>query len=361
LLHAETIKALLEPVGFSNQVGLLIGSLNAKDKQHIRKSSSQGKIRLLIGTHALIQDDLDVHCLGLVIVDEQHRFGVQQRKKLQAKAGYMPHVLNMTATPIPRSLALTLYGELDISLIDEMPTKRSMTKTQIIPPSSRERVLKGLDEKIQRGEQVFVVCPLITDSESLKIRSVEEVFEQLSKGIFKHRRMGLLHGKMKTLQKEEVMTRFKSHELDILVCTTVIEVGVHVPNASVMIIESAERFGLAQLHQLRGRVGRAGQEGTCYLMLDDSSPPSRRLRALETVSDGFKLAELDLGIRGPGAIYGSSQHGLLDLRVAKLSDTKLIASARAAAQEFLDRQENLLNYKQLAERVNKLRAVTNLN
>jgi ATP-dependent DNA helicase RecG len=206
-----------------------------------------------------------------------------------------------------------------------------------------------------------MVCPLISESDSMSVRSVEEVYKEIANKEFKHRRVGLLHGKMKVDEKESVMQMFVNHELDILVATTVIEVGVNVPNASVMLIENAERFGLAQIHQLRGRVGRSDYQGYCYLVMGDSSAPSQRLRALESSNDGFKLAELDLQIRGPGAIYGTFQHGALDLRIAQLTDTKLIISARKAAQRFIDSGENLLEYKELYARVSKLRAVTNLD
>lgn len=208
---------------------------------------------------------------------------------------------------------------------------------------------------------MFVVCPLITESATSKANSVEKVFEQMSKHDFKHRRVGLLHGKMKPAEKQEIMEQFAAHKLDILVSTTVIEVGVDIPNASIMLIEAADRFGLAQIHQLRGRVGRGGHHGYCYLMMSDSSAPPKRLRALENCNDGFKLAELDLELRGPGAIYGTMQHGQLDLRVAKLTDTKLIASARAAAQDYIDRSEDLVQYPVTLEHVTRLRAVTNLN
>jgi ATP-dependent DNA helicase RecG len=208
---------------------------------------------------------------------------------------------------------------------------------------------------------MFVVCPLITDSDSLKARSAEQVYKEFSQKSFKHRRIGLLHGKMKAEDKQAVMEQFASHALDILVSTTVIEVGVNVPNATVMLIENAERFGLAQIHQLRGRVGRSSHQGYCYLMLADANPPSKRLRALEHSSDGFRLSELDLEIRGPGAIYGTLQHGALDLRIAKLTDTRLIAAARQAAQAFIDKGEDLVQYKELQKHVTKLRAVTHLN
>jgi ATP-dependent DNA helicase RecG len=298
--------------------------------------------------------------LGLIIIDEQHRFGVDQRKKLQAKAGHMPHVLHMTATPIPRSLALTLYGELDISILDEMPPGRQPIATKLCSPNSRKQLYEKIDKEIESGRQMFVVCPLITDSETSEGKSVEEVYDKLVKE-FKRRKVGMLHGQMKSKEKEEQMQKFVNKDYDILVSTTVIEVGVDVPNASVMLIEGAERFGLAQIHQLRGRVGRGAHQSYCFLMLSDSRAPSPRLQALESTTDGFKLAELDLRLRGPGAIYGLSQHGALDLRVASLVDTKLIYAARTSAQKFIDKEESLKKHPELNIKVAKLRAITNLN
>jgi ATP-dependent DNA helicase RecG len=325
-----------------------------------RAKIASGEIRLIVGTHALITEKVDMHKLGLIIIDEQHRFGVDQRKKLQAKAGHMPHVLHMTATPIPRSLALTLYGELDISILDEMPPGRRPIATKLVSPNSRAQLYKKIDKELESGRQMFVVCPLITDSEASDGKSVEEVYEKLKKE-FKHRSIAMLHGQMKSKEKDTVMQKFVNREYDILVSTTVIEVGVDVPNASVMLIEGVERFGLAQIHQLRGRVGRGAHQSYCYLILSDSKAPSPRLRALESTTDGFKLAEMDLQLRGPGAIYGMSQHGALDLRVASLADTKLIYAARTAAQKFIDKKENLKKYPELETKVIALRAITNLN
>lgn len=359
--HAETIYDLLAPLGMADKLCLLVGGLKSSHKTAAQEKIKSGEIGLIVGTHALIQEKVDMHRLGLIVVDEQHRFGVEQRKVLQKKAGHMPHVLNMTATPIPRSLALTLYGEMDITVIDTKPVGRKPIITSIESPNSRKQLYEKIDSQLEAGRQMFVVTPLISESDAFPAKSAEEVFEELSKKAFKHRRVGLLHGKMKPDQKDHVMQRFMKHELDILVSTTVIEVGVNVPNATVMLIENAERFGLAQIHQLRGRVGRSEHQGYCYLMMGDSSEPSRRLRALEQTNDGFKLAELDLEIRGPGAIYGTTQHGQLDLRVAKLTDVKLIAAARKTAREFLNKEENLLKYKQLHKRVQELRAITNLN
>ena len=359
--HAETIYGLLKPLAMESKVALLVGGMNSKQKETALKHIASGQAQFIIGTQALIQEAVDMQKLGLVIIDEQHRFGVEQRKKLMAKAGHMPHLLSLTATPIPRSLALTLYGELDISVLDSKPPGRQPVLTEICSPHSREQLYKKIDIELAAGRQMFVVCPLITDSPVLAASSVEHVYEQLSKHAFKHRRVGMLHGKMKASEKQAIMQEFTAHKLDILVSTTVIEVGVDVPNASVMLIEAADRFGLAQIHQLRGRVGRGGHNGYCYLMMSDASAPPKRLEALERSNDGFKLAELDLELRGPGAIYGTLQHGQLDLQIAKLTDTKLIAAARGAAQAYIERGENLLQYPVTYEHVNRVRAVTNLN
>jgi ATP-dependent DNA helicase RecG len=359
--HADTIHGLLKPLGRADSAVLLVGSMRAAQKTRARQAIAEGKAEFIIGTQALIQEQVDMHKLALIIIDEQHRFGVDQRKTLMAKAGHMPHVLSLTATPIPRSLALTLYGELDISVLKEKPAGRQPVVTEIVSPNARARLYAKIDKELAAGRQMFVVCPLITDSAVLSAQSAEKVYEEISRKDFKHRRVGLLHGRLKSAEKQSIMKKFVAGKLDILVSTTVIEVGVDVPNASIMLIESAERFGLAQLHQLRGRIGRGSEQGYCYLLTSDSGAPSRRLRALESSHDGFKLAELDLELRGPGAIYGTSQHGQLDLRIAKLSDVRLIADARACAQEFIDSGENLLQYKELAKTVNRLRAVTNLN
>jgi ATP-dependent DNA helicase RecG len=359
--HANTLYGLLSNGDLESEVGLLIGSLKPAQKKIMHQKIVAGEVELMVGTHALIAEKVNMHKLGLIVIDEQHRFGVEQRKKLQAKAGHMPHVLHMTATPIPRSLALTLYGELDISVLDELPPGRQIIKTKICSPNSRAELYKQIDKELATGRQMFVVCPLIVDTESSNGLSVEEVHTRLSQKDFKQRRVGLLHGKMKAVDKEQVMADFIARKYDILVSTTVIEVGVDVPNATIMMIEGADRFGLAQIHQLRGRVGRGSHQSYCFLVLSDNKAPSQRLRALENTTDGFRLAELDLELRGPGAIYGTLQHGALDLRVAKLTDTKLIASARSAAQEFIDKKERLSKYPHISQRVIALRAITNLN
>jgi ATP-dependent DNA helicase RecG len=359
--HAETIYKLLQPLGMEHELTLLVGALTPAQKKQAQEAIRLGQGRFIVGTQALIQSKVDMHKLGLVVIDEQHRFGVDQRKELMAKAGHMPHLLSLTATPIPRSLALTLYGELDISILDAKPAGRQPIRTELVSPNSVAPVYDDIRKELDAGRQMFVVCPLISESDKLEAHAAEKIYEQFTKKEFKKYRLGLLHGKMKAEDKNEIMQQFVQHKLDVLVSTTVIEVGVDVPNASVMMVQSAERFGLAQLHQLRGRVGRGSAQAYCYLMLSDSTAPSPRLRALESSNDGFRLAELDLELRGPGAIYGQMQHGALDLRVAKLTDVTLIAAARSAAAEFLHRAENLLKYTELRDHVQRLRTVTNLN
>ena len=358
--HATHLYDLFKPLGMERQVGLLVGGLKPAQKKEVQQRLKNGDVRFIIGTHALFTEKVVMQKLGLVIVDEQHRFGVEQRKKLQGKAHRMPHVLSMTATPIPRSLALTLYGELDISVIAAMPLGRKPILTKLVSPNSRAKMYEHVKEELAAGRQVYVVCPVITESDSLPAPSAEKVYENVRKALPEYG-VGLLHGKLKPEEKDKVMQSFAKNTTQILVATTVIEVGVNVPNASVMIIEGAERFGLAQMHQLRGRVGRSSDQGYCYVIPSGSKAPSSRLRAFASTNDGFKLSELDLELRGPGAIYGTSQSGELDLRVAKLSDTKLIASARDAAAAFLAKGEDLVQYPQLAAHVSNIRAITNLN
>jgi ATP-dependent DNA helicase RecG len=359
--HANTFTDLLEPLQMDKTVTLLVGSMNKKQKNNAYQVIKSGLSKLVIGTHAILQEALDVHSLGLIIVDEQHRFGVEQRKALLKKAGHMPHMLSMTATPIPRSLALTVYGDLEISVLKNKPGNRKPVETISVIQNERNKVYKRLNKNIENHEQIFVVCPLIDESEVIKARSVNEVFNDLSNGAFIGKKVVLLHGRLSSEEKQKIMQGFIDGKIDVLVSTTVIEVGVDVPNATIMCIESPERFGLAQIHQLRGRIGRGEKSGTCYLMLSDNENPSRRLRAVLSSNDGFKLAELDLELRGPGAIYGKSQHGELDLRMANLTDTILIKNARQAAMELLAKDPNLLQYKGLKERIEKLQKITHLN
>ncbi len=357
--HGETLQTLLKP--FDIEVALLIGATPKKAKQELYTKITEGKAQMVVGTHALIQEAVKFHRLGFVVIDEQHRFGVAQRQQLLTKSQHMPHLLSMTATPIPRSLALTVYGELDISILDELPKNRKPIKTQIHSPNSRESLYELIDKEIANGQQAYVVCPLIDDSPSSELKSVEAEYKRLKASVFSHRKIGLLHGQLRPEQKEKVMQEFASGKLDILVSTTVIEVGVDVPNATVMLIEGADKFGLAQLHQLRGRVGRSSLQSYCYLVPTSSAQPSQRLRALERSNDGFYLAEMDLKLRGPGEVYGKAQHGQLNLQIASLADSKSIAQARAAAGWFIENKLNLLEYKRLNSEVARYQRITTLN
>jgi ATP-dependent DNA helicase RecG len=358
--HAKGLHDLFKPLGLANTITLLTGSMKPAEKLRVHKAIKAGQAQFVVGTHALIQESVDWSSLDLVVVDEQHRFGVKQRKALLAKAGHAPHMLSMTATPIPRSLALTVFGELEISLLNEKPKNRLPIETELVHPNNRQKVYDVLKRKLAVGEQIYVVCPLIEESQSLQLASAEKVFEQ-TKDKFKNARVGLLHGRLKPDEKDTVMRQFSGGELDVLVATTVIEVGVDVPNATTMLIEGPERFGLAQLHQLRGRVGRSHQQGHCFLMLSDTSEPSPRLRAIASTQDGFKLAELDLELRGAGALYGNFQHGALDLRIADFTDVKLIQEVRAAATKFIENPANLVQYPYIRKRIEQLQALVHLN
>lgn len=357
--HAETLTKLLEP--FDVKVGLLTGSVKGKARQELQKNIADGTVSVVVGTHALIQSSLGFHKLGFVVIDEQHRFGVAQRQKLLQKSHHMPHLLSMTATPIPRSLALTVYGELDISILDELPKGRQPIKTKIWSPNSRAQLYKQVDVELTAGRQAYIICSLIDNNPDNELRSVKVEYDKLQKTAFKHRRIGLLHGKLKANEKNNIMKQFAAGQLDILVSTTVVEVGVDIPNATVMIIENADQFGLSQLHQLRGRVGRSDHQSYCYLVASSSAQPTRRLREIEKSNDGFYLAEVDLKLRGPGEIYGQAQHGALNLQIASLADTKLIAQAQKWARWFIKTDQNLLQYKQLAARVEKYQRLTTLN
>jgi ATP-dependent DNA helicase RecG len=358
--HARGLYDLLKPLGQENAIVLLSGSMKPAEKTRAHQSIESGAALFVIGTHALIQEKVSWKNLALVIVDEQHRFGVNQRKALLAKAGHAPHMLSMTATPIPRSLALTVFGELEISLLDEKPQNRLPIETELVHPNDRAKIYAQVVEKLSRGEQVYVVCPLIAESQTMQLASAEATYEQIKKS-FKHHTVGLLHGKLKNDEKDRVMKQFSEGVIDILVATTVIEVGVDVPNATTMLIEGPERFGLAQLHQLRGRVGRSHQQGHCFLMLSDTTDPSPRLRAIATTQDGFKLAELDLQLRGAGALYGNLQHGALDLRIANFTDVTLIQEVRSAATKFIEKPENLVQYPYIKKKIESLQSVVHLN
>ncbi|HEL4434184.1 TPA: ATP-dependent DNA helicase RecG [Clostridioides difficile] len=328
---------------FGINVGLLIGSLTKKQKDKVLEQIKNNEIDILIGTHALIEDKVEFNNIGLVITDEQHRFGVMQRSKLSLK-GANPDILVMTATPIPRTLALILYGDLDISIIDELPPGRQPIETIAIEKSKRDRAYNNLVRReVESGRQVYIVCPLAEESEAIEAKSAVELVEELRAEYFHDLRLGLLHGKMKSSEKDEVMRLFKNKEIDILVSTTVIEVGVNVPNATLMIIENAERFGLAQLHQLRGRVGRGSHKSYCVLIYDSKTDVCRqRMAIMEETNDGFKISEKDLEIRGPGEFFGTRQHGLPELKVANLfKHIKILKLAQQEARYILGEDNNL--------------------
>ncbi|MFA5107897.1 MAG: ATP-dependent DNA helicase RecG [Patescibacteria group bacterium] len=357
--HADTLTKLLAPLGVS--VGLLTGSVKGKARIELYKQIASGGVDIVVGTHALIQETVKFHRLGFVVIDEQHRFGVAQRQELLKKSEHMPHLLAMTATPIPRSLALTVYGELDISILNELPKGRKPIMTKLWSPNSRTQLYDLIEEQIALGRQAYVICRLIDENPDNDVKSVEAEYKKLRVGPFKHRQIGLLHGKLKPAEKDTIMSDFASGKTDILVSTTVVEVGVDVPNATVILIENADQFGLSQLHQLRGRVGRSVHQSYAYLMMTDSKKPSKRLSEIERSNDGFYLAEVDLRLRGPGEIYGRAQHGELNLQVATLGDTKLIARAQRAARKLVDSDLSLVQYKQLASQVEKYQRLTTLN
>ncbi len=312
-------------------VALLIGDIKGKKKQELHKLIAEGAVDIIIGTHALIQKDVKFKNLGLVVVDEQHRFGVAQRSVLRQK-GFSPHMLVMTATPIPRTLALTLYGDLDLSVIDKLPPGRQAIKTKWLKPEQRTKAYDFIRKQANEGRQAFIICPLIEESESIQARAAIAEYEFLSQEAFPSLKLGLLHGRMSSSDKDDVMSQFRLGKLDILVSTPVVEVGVDIPNATVMLIESADRFGLSQLHQFRGRVGRGQEQSYCMLLAKNPSEIAvNRLEVIENVQDGFQLAEEDLRLRGPGEFFGTRQSGIPDLRMAKISDVALLEMARAEA------------------------------
>jgi len=312
-------------------VALLIGDITASQKRELQKRILDGDIDIAIGTHALIQKGVAFRNLGLAVVDEQHRFGVTQRSALRQK-GFRPHMLVMTATPIPRTLSLTLYGDLDISVINELPPGRQTIKTKWLRPQQRESAYNFIRKQVAAGQQAFIICPLIEESEAVNAQAAVVEYERLSREVFPDLKLGLLHGRLSGEEKDTVMQRFRARELDILVSTPVVEVGIDIPNATVMLIESADRFGLSQLHQFRGRIGRGEEQSYCMLLAENPSEVGRqRLDIIESVQNGFVLAEEDLKMRGPGEFFGTRQSGLPDLRMARLSDVKLLEMARNEA------------------------------
>jgi ATP-dependent DNA helicase RecG len=334
--HARNIKRWLAQTSY--RVELLTGSLRAKEKREIQAALAAGDVDIVIGTHAVIQDAVEFRKLGFAVIDEQHRFGVLQRAALR-RLGLNPDVLVMTATPIPRSLAMTVYGDLDVSIIDELPPGRTPVKTFVRGEDRREKIYEFIRKQLGEGRQAYVVYPIIEESEKLDLRNATEMYDNLSADVFSEFNVGLLHGKMKSAEKDAVMRDFSANQTQILVATTVIEVGVDVPNASVMLIEHAERFGLSQLHQLRGRVGRGAAESYCILLCQfaKSKEAQERLKVMEETTDGFKIAEKDLELRGPGEVLGTRQSGLPEFRIANIvRDQKILEVARREAEYMLD-------------------------
>lgn len=323
------------------KVALLTGSLVAREKAALQDMIKKGEIDIVVGTHALVQKGVRFARLGLAVIDEQHRFGVLQRTALRQK-GFNPHLLVMTATPIPRTLALTLYGDLDISTIDQMPAGRLAIKTRWLTQNDRQRAYNFIRKQVGEGRQAFIICPLVEESENLDVKAAVAEYQRLSSEVFPDLKLGLLHGRMKGGEKDGVMHGFKDKSLDMLVSTSVVEVGIDVPNATVMLVEAADRFGLAQLHQFRGRVGRGEHQSYCMLLSENPSEYGQeRLKAIEEISDGFALAEKDLELRGPGEFFGTRQSGLPDLRMARLTDTGLLEMARREARSLFAADPNL--------------------
>jgi ATP-dependent DNA helicase RecG len=357
--HFRTLKALFDANGGGEpiaeaapafldrplRIALLTGSARSKERREVHELLERGDIDVACGTHALIQGGVRFNDLAVAVVDEQHRFGVMQRAALRekgAQAAHTPHMLVMTATPIPRTLALTIYGDLDISVVDEMPPGRKPIKTRWVSPAEREDAERFVREQVEQGRQAFVICPLVEESEMLVVKAATAEYERLRRGVYPDLRLELLHGRMSGKQKDDVMRRFRAGETDILVSTAVIEVGIDVPNATVMMIEGADRFGLAQLHQFRGRVGRGAEQSYCLLLAEEPTEDARkRLELMEETADGFVLAEADMDMRGPGQFFGTRQSGLPGLKVAKLSDVKLIELTRDEAMRILDADSGL--------------------
>jgi ATP-dependent DNA helicase RecG len=351
--HYLYTKALLQPLSY--KIDLLISARKAAEKADLKERIAKGEVNLVIGTHALLEEDVAFSKLGLVVVDEQHRFGVLQRYGLIRKA-VKPHVLVMTATPIPRTLALTLYGDLDFSVIDELPPHRTPIETRLVEESDRTRALEFIREKVRGGGQAYVVYPVIEEGGKLDLKPAVRMFEQFSHTVFPEFRVGLLHGRLPSEEKEDMMRRFKQGDVQILVSTTVVEVGVDVPNASVMLIEHAERFGLSQLHQLRGRIGRGSQKSHCLLVASEkrNELAEQRLRTMVETNDGFKIAEIDLKLRGPGEFFGTRQWGIPAFRIGNLiRDQEILEWAKREASSFVEQPSSR---QELEVFVNYLRA-----
>ncbi len=352
--HYHTVFKLLKPYGFNIQ--FIAGSTPPAIKEEIVSQLKTGTAQVVIGTHALIQENIGFKNLGLAIIDEQHRFGVRQRDILKSQGS--PHLLSLSATPIPRTLAMTIYGDQDISIIDEMPTGRKQIITRIVPEKKRRDAYAWIENQVQEGRQAFIICPLIDESDFLEVKSAIKEYEFLQEQIFPKLKVGLLHGKMKSHDKEEIMTLFTLNKIQVLVSTSVIEVGIDVPNATIMVIEASERFGLSQLHQFRGRVGRGEHQSYCFLFTRaNSENGQKRLRSMVEHSSGFRLAEIDLQLRGPGEIYGVRQSGIPDLKMASLRDSATIALAREAARQIINDDATLAGHPKLKAKIADLQEV----
>ncbi|HKB32673.1 MAG TPA: ATP-dependent DNA helicase RecG [Candidatus Dormibacteraeota bacterium] len=358
--HLRSFRNYLEESFPGLTVELLVSSQSAAERRRVRSAAASGHCALVVGTHALIEEDVEFTDLGFAVVDEQHRFGTRQRELLRAKGRGRPHFLAMTATPIPRTLALALYGEMSVSVIDELPPGRTPVETEVIEPDQRQRAYDLVREQVGAGRQAFVICPLIEDSEAVVARSATAEFERLKKDVFPDLRMGLVHGRLK--EKDEVMRAFVAGEVQVLVATAVVEVGVDVPNATVMIIEGADRFGLAQLHQFRGRVGRGAGQSHCWLLTDDPSEPAlNRLNLMTRIRDGFKLAEEDMRIRGMGELMGPRQHGMTDVAMQALQQPELLSEVRQEAENLLESDPGFNQNPQLKQAVARRLELTSIS
>lgn len=346
--HYQTFVKVLTKYGLNTQ--FIAGSSTKSQKEEVIRQMKTGTVDIMIGTHSLIQEGIGFKNLGLAIIDEQHRFGVKQRDTL--KSYDSPHLLSMTATPIPRTLAITLYGDLDLSIIDEMPKGRQEILTRVVPENKRIEAYRWIEDQVKKGRQAFVICPLIDESDVLEVKSVMKEYAFLSEHIFPQLKLGLLHGKLKQEEKDQIMSDFKDNKINILVSTSVIEVGIDVPNATIMLIEGSERFGLSQLHQFRGRVGRGEHKSYCFLFTGTlSEEGTTRMKSMEQYSSGFKLAEIDLQLRGPGEIYGIRQSGIPDLKMASLTDSITIEKARHSAEKIIEKDPLLKTFPLLAEKI----------